>query len=186
AIPTPTPEPTPTPTPTPKPTKIPTDKCASARKKGFNVPVASDTATVELTNFYVSEPNNNRVIQFNGYAFQDNAAYDCKDSQAYLVVTQQETGDQIAYKATMKEGISGADLSFAACQNASESEFRLFINVKSYDDGDYSLGIVLYYELDGNTAYSYHELPQSFTIVDGAVAAEDNAVFGETEFDTAG
>lgn len=181
-IPTPTPEPTPTPTPTPKPTKIPTDRCASARKKGFNVPDPTTNATLKLTNFYVSAPNKNRVLQLNGYAYIDEADYDCEDSQVYLIVTQQETGEQVAYKTTMKKGVSGADLSSAACKNSSESEFRVFVNVKSYKDGDYSLGVVLYYQLESGTAYSYHELPESFTIVDGAIAAEDEAsTFGSEE-----
>lgn len=182
AIPTATPEPTPTPTPTPKPTKIATDRCASAKKKGFNVPDPTTNATLALTNFYVSEPNENRVIQLNGYAYIDEADYDCEDSQVFLIVTQQETGEQVAYKATMKQGISDADLSTAACKNAADSEFRLFVNVKSYKDGDYSLGVVLYYQIDGGTAYSYHELPESFTIEDGAVVAEDEAAAFGTEY----
>lgn len=184
-IPTPTPEPTPTPTPTPEPTRIASKKFASAMKKGFNVPEASDTANVELTNFYVSEPNDRRVIQLNGYGYINDAAFDAKDIQAYLIVTQQSTGKQIAYKATMKAGLSGADMSTATCLNAEESEFQLFINTKSYQDGDYSLGLVLSYKLDGNRAYSYHILPESFSVKDSAVTAETATIFGASEFDAA-
>ena len=182
AIPTPTPVPTPTPTPSPEPTRITTKKYASAKKSGFKVPEPSNNAEAELTNFYVSAPNENRAIQFNGYCYIDDANFNGDGTQVYLVVTQQESGKQIAYKATMKAGISGADHSAAKCQNAAETDFQLFINTKSYDDGEYKLGLVLYYKTVDGTVYSYHELPESFAVADGAVV-EENSVFGTTEFD---
>ena len=182
AIPTPTPVPTPTPTPSPEPTRIASKKYASAKKSGFNVPAPSDTAEAELTNFYVSAPNENRAIQFNGYCYIDDASFDGDGTQVYMVVTQKATGAQIAYKATMKAGISGADHSAAKCQNAAETDFQLFINTKSYEDGDYALGLVLYYKTEGGTVYSYHELPESFAVSGGAVVV-DESVFGTTEFD---
>lgn len=182
AIPTPTPVPTPTPTPSPEPTRIATSKYASAKKSGFNVPEPSDTAEAALTNFYVSAPNENRAIQFNGYCYIDDAGFDGQGTQVFMVVTQQESGRQIAYKATMKEGVSGADHSAAKCKNAAKTDFQLFINTKSYDDGNYKLGLVLYYKTEGGTVYSYHELPESFAIANGAVV-EDNSVFGASEFD---
>ena len=184
AIPTPTPEPTPTPTPSPEPTRISTKKYATAKKSGFNVPVPSNNAEAELTNFYVSAPNENRTIQFNGYCYIDDASFDGDGTQVYMVVTQKETGKQIAYKATMKAGVSGADHSAAKCQNAAETDFQLFINTKSYEDGNYELGLVLYYKTADGTVYSYHELPESFAVSGGAVVAEES-VFGGSEFDAA-
>ena len=182
AIPTPTPVPTPTPTPSPEPTRIASKKYASAKKSGFNVPVPSNNAEAELTNFYVSAPNENRAIQFNGYCYIDDANFDGDGTQVYMVVTQKATGAQIAYKATMKAGVSGADHSAAKCKNAAETDFQLFINTKSYEDGDYALGLVLYYKAESGTVYSYHELPESFAVSGGAVVV-DESVFGTTEFD---
>lgn len=181
-IPTPTPVPTPTPTPTPEPTRIASSKYASAKKSGFNVPEPSSNAEAALTNFYVSAPNENRAIQFNGYCYIDEAGFDGQGTQVFMVVTQQESGKQVAYKATMKEGVSGADHSAAKCQNAAKTDFQLFINTKSYDDGNYRLGLVLYYKTEGGTVYSYHELPETFAVSGGAVLVDDS-VFGASEFD---
>ncbi len=178
-IPTPTPEPTPTPTPTPEPTKIPSKKLSSYRKSGFNVPSPSTNATIGLTNFYISEPNNNAYVQINGYGYIDEASFDGSTAKIFLIITQQESGKQIAYRATMTPGISGVAHTGAQCKNAADTDFDVIFSVSKFPDGVYDLGIVLYYELNGSTAYSYHEFNQTLTVKDGKASAAQDA-FGSS------
>lgn len=171
-IPTPTPEPTPTPTPSPEPTKISTKKCASPKTKGFTVPEASTDGVADLTKIYVSQPNEDKIVQISGFGYINKPEFDCENTNVYLVVTQKETGKQIAYSAKMEDNISGADHSAAQCKNAGKSDFNLFINVGKYPDGEYELGMILYYREDGNKKYSYYELGDTLTITDGKAVAE--------------
>lgn len=169
-VPTPTPEPTPTPTPTPEPTKIASKNLAKARTKGFNVPSPSTNAVIGLTNLYVSEPNNSTYVQIGGYGYIDEASFDGSTAQIYLIVTQKESGKQVAYKANMRSGSSGVNHDSAQCKNAADTDFDVIFNVSKYPDGTYDLGIVLYYKLNGSTAYSYHEFNESITVKDGKAA----------------
>ena len=171
---TPTPEPTPTPTPTPEPTKIPSGKLSKLRRSGFNVPSPSTNATLGVTNLYISEPNNSAYVQVQGYAYIDEASYDASTAQIFLIVTQEDSGKQIAYKAAMTPGISGDAHIGAQCKNPSNADFDVVLSVSKFKDGQYDLGVVLYYELNGSTAYSYHELGESITVKDGK--ATDTAV----------
>ena len=172
-VPTPTPEPTPTPTPTPEPTKIPSKKLSSYRKSGFNVPEASNGAVAEMTRMYISEPNKNAYVQVQGYAYIDDASFDGSTASVFLIVTSQETGKHIAYKASMKADI-GVEHTAALCKNAADTNFEAVLSVDKFADGAYDLGVVLYYTLpDGNKAYSYHLLNESIQVKDKqAVAAE--------------
>lgn len=170
-IPTPTPEPTPTPTPTPEPTRIPSKKLSSYRKSGFNVPEASNGAVAEMTRMYISEPNKNAYVQVQGYAYMDDASFDGSTASVFLIVTNRETGKPIAYKAAMKTDI-GVDHAAALCKNAADTNFEAVLDASKLADGDYDLGVVLYYTLpDGNKAYSYHLLNESFTVKDKQAAA---------------
>lgn len=173
-IPTPTPEPTPTPTPTPEPTKIPSSKLSKFRRSGFSVPSPSTNATLDITNLYISEPNKNAYVEIQGYAFLDEASYDASTAQIFLIVTQQESGKQIAYKAASVPGISGDAHIGAQCKNVTSADFDVILSVSKFSDGQYNLGVVLYYDLNGSTAYSYHEFGQSITVKDGK--ATDTAV----------
>lgn len=169
-IPTPTPEPTPTPTPTPQPTKIPSNKLAKARTKGFNVPAPATNATVAISDLYISEPNKNSYVEIKGYGYIDDASFDGSDLQIYLIVTQQDSGKQIAYKANMRSGVSGVSHDGAQCKNAADTDFDVIFNVKKYPDGNYNLGVVLYYKLNGSKAYSYHVFPETISVSDGAAS----------------
>ena len=172
-IPTPTPEPTPTPTPTPEPTTIPSSKLSTLRKSGFNVPSPSTNATLEVTNLYVSEPNKNTYVEIQGYAYIDEATYDASKAQIFLIVTQEESGKQIAYKAASVPGISGNAHEGAQCQNPTSADFDVILSVSKFSDGNYGLGVVLYYDLNGSTAYSYHEFSEAFTVKDGKATASE-------------
>ena len=175
-IPTPTPVPTPTPTPSPEPTKISTKKCAAAKTKGFTVPEASTDGVVDLTNIYVSQPNEGKIVQLTGFGYIDKAEFDCENTNVYLVVTQKETGKQIAYAAKMEDNVSGRDHSAAKCQNAGKSDFNLFINVGKYPDGEYELGMILYYRENGEKKYNYYEFGDSLKITGGAATAEQSSL----------
>lgn len=173
---TPTPEPTaiPTPTPTPEPTKIPSSKLSKLRRSGFNVPSPSTNATLGITNLYISEPNKNAYVEIQGYAYIDEASYDASTAQIFLIVTQEDSGKQIAYKAASVPGISGDAHVGAQCKNPTNADFDVVLSVSKFKDGQYKLGVVLYYDLNGSTAYSYHEFGESITVKDGK--ATDSAV----------
>lgn len=188
-IPTPTPEPTPTPTPTPEPTKIPTKLYSKFKTKGFNVPDPSDNGTVEITNFYVSEPNNRQVVRLDGYGYLNDASFDGADASIFVIVTNEATGKQRAYKATMEPGVSGADHSGAICKNAANTDFSAIFSVAKFAAGDYKLGLIIYYNTADGTAYSYHELGDRFSVVKGKVdsvkKADPFATASGTAFDAA-
>lgn len=185
-IPTPTPEPTPTPTPTPEPTKIPSKKLSRLRKSGFNVPSPSTNGVVDITNFYISEPNKDAYVQINGYGYIDDAAFDGSSAQIYLIVTQQSSGKQIAYTAAMTPGVSGVAHEDAQCKNAASTDFDVIMNVSKYPDGAYDLGIVIYYKQNGSTVYSYHEFDEILTVKDGKATEEVDAFSAPAAGESAG
>ena len=188
-IPTPTPEPTPTPTPTPEPTKIASSKYSKYKTSGFNVPEPSANGTVAITNFYVSEPNKNQVVRLDGYGYINDANFDGADASIFVIVTNESSGKQRAYKATMEAGVSGADHSDAICKNAANTDFYTIFSVAKFAEGDYSLGLIIYYKTADGTAYSYHELGDRFTVTDGKVTsvseADPFASAASTAFDAA-
>lgn len=173
-IPTPTPEPTPTPSPTPEPTRIPSSKVSKLYRRGFNVPSPSTNGTIGLTDFYISEPNKNSYVELKGFGYIDEENFDGETAQIFLIVTQQESGKQIAYRAKMTPGISGVDHADAQCKNPGSTDFDVILNVAKYADGMYDLGIVIYYDLNGSKAYSYHEFAEKLSVTDG-VASEGEA-----------
>lgn len=187
-VPTPTPEPTPSPTPTPEPTKIASKALSALRKSGFTVPEPTDGAEVAVTNIYISEPNDNKYVQVQGYGYIDEESFDASKCTIFLIVTNRETGKQIAYKGTSKEGASGVDHSAASCQNAEKADFDVILSVNQYDDGYYDLGLVLYYrDSAGKKAYSYHELGESFAVKDkAAVTGNTDNLFADPVLDEDG
>ena len=188
-IPTPTPAPTPPPTPTPEPTKIASKAYSQFKTKGFNVPEPSTNGTVEITNFYVSEPNNRQVVRLDGYGYLNDASFDGADASIFVIVTNDASGKQRAYKGTMEAGVSGVDHSDAICKNAANTDFSTIFSVAKFADGDYSLGLIIYYKTADGNAYSYHELGDRFTVTDGKVSsvseADPFASANSTAFDAA-
>ena len=187
--PTPTPSPTPIPTPTPEPTKIASKAYSQFKTKGFNVPDPSTNGTVEITNFYVSEPNNRQVVRLDGYGYLNDANFDGAGASIFVIVTNDASGKQRAYKGTMEAGVSGVDHSDAICKNAANTDFSTIFSVAKFADGDYSLGLIIYYKTADGNAYSYHELGDRFTVTDGKVSsvseADPFASANSTAFDAA-
>ena len=173
--PTPTASPTPTPSPTPEPTKIATKAYSQFKTTGFNVPEPSTNATVAITNFYVSEPNNRQVVRLDGYGYLNDANFDGSDATIFVIITNEASGKQRAYKATMEAGVSGVEHSDAICKNAANTDFSAIFSVAKFRDGDYSLGLIIYYKTADGTAYSYHELGDRFTVTDGKVTTVSEA-----------
>lgn len=164
-----TPDPTPIATATPEPTAIPVSALSQAKMSGFQVPAASDSATIDLTRIYASAPDGNKIVQLQGYAYINDERFDGAGAQSFVIITRKATGDQIAYLASMVPGISGADHEGALCANAANTDFEAILNVAPYPDGEYSIGVVLYYTYNGNSAYSYHIFDESFTVQGGAM-----------------
>lgn len=169
-IPTPSPEPTATPEPTPEPTAIPAEAYSVYTFDGFVVPPASTELTAKLTNLYISQANNNSVVALDGYSYIDDAAYDCANAAAFLVVTQTASGMQVAYQAAMLPGASGEEHNDAQCLNVESADFRVVLDVSGYADGEYQLGIVEVYLTDVGMGYSYRELDQTISVQGGAVS----------------
>ncbi len=178
AEPTATPEPTPEPTATPEPTKIPSSKLNKARTKGFKVPEPSSNGSAALTKFYVSEPNNNRYVEITGYCYINDASFDGKGVQAYLIVSPVSgKGVTRAYKVTMSQGISGDPHTDAVCLNADCTDFTAIFTVSKYKNGEYEMGVVLDYTKEGaaEPAYAYYKLGRTFTVEKGAIAQQNAA-----------
>ena len=182
AVPTPeptaTPEPTPEPTATPEPTKIPSSKLNKARTKGFKVPEPSTTGEAALTKFYVSEPNNNRYVEVNGYCYINDATFDGNGVKAYLIATPVSgKGITRAYKANMVQGISGDPHTDAVCMNADCTDFSVIFTVSKYKNGEYELGVVLDYtkENAAEPAYAYYKLGKTFTVEKGAIVQQNDS-----------
>lgn len=175
-----TPEPTVIATASPEPTSIPASALSQAATSGFQMPAASDSATLDLTNIYASVADNNQIVQLQGYAYINNESFDGASVQSFLIVTQKASGKQIAYKANMVPGVSGNDHAGALCANAANSDFEAFISVKPYPDGEYTLGIVLSYTLSGKQVYSYHTFDDGFTVQSGAMLT--GSTTGEQSF----
>ena len=188
-IPTPTPVPTPTPEPTPEPTRIPGDMLSAYKTKGFKLPEASTDTVTEITKIYVSEPNNNTYMQVNGYSYVDDASFDGSKVSAFLIVTQENSGAQIAYQAKMTPGISGVEHTDAQCQNAANTDFDVVLRVAGYKDGEYKLGVAILYKQDGKDVVKYYACEDTFTVKNEAIvpateafanaAAEADEVDGE-------
>lgn len=180
-IPTPTPEPTPTPVPTPEPTRIPAEALSEFKTRGFKVPAPSTDAMTALTKVYVSEPNNNNYVDITGYCYLNDPNFDGAQSKVFLIVTQVESGAQIAYEATMHEGISGVAHDDAQCQNAANSDFDVVLRVEGYKDGEYKLGAVMLYKMNGQNSVAYYEYDQTLTVKGNAVVQATEAFANAAE-----
>ena len=75
----------------------------------------------------------------------------------------------------MEAGVSGVEHSDAICKNAANTDFSAIFSVAKFRDGDYSLGLIIYYKTADGNAYSYHELGDRFTVTDGKVTTVSEA-----------
>lgn len=178
---TPSPTPEPTATPEPDPTKVPASKISKARTKNFKVPSkASGNGVIGITECTVYEQNNNSVMRLSGYGYVNSKKFNGKQAKSYMIVTQRSNGKQIAYQLSMKKGISGRPHPKAKCKNAASSDYRMYINVKKFQDDIYSLALVIAYKPVGGAKVTYAYYPfssdVSFTVLDGKVVTPVNTV----------
>lgn len=168
--PTPISTPTPTPVPTPEPTPIPASMFSAGKVGGFSVPPVSGDVEGEITKLYVSSANNNAVVQIDSYAYINQELFDASKMYAFMIVTQKASGKQIAYQSQKISGVSGDPHLGAICLNPADADFETVLDVSKYPDGEYGLGVVIYYQMDNQKAYAYYEFPQTISISGGAAA----------------
>ena len=131
---------------------------------------------MDITNFYVSQPNNSQVVRLDGYGYINDAEFDGANASVFVIVTNSTSGKQRAYKGTMQAGVSGQEHSDAICKNAANTDFSVIFSVAKFAAGDYSLGLIIYYtDASGNNAYSYHELGDVFSVANGKVVSVKEA-----------
>lgn len=172
--PTEAPTPTPTPEPTPEPTPLPAE---SAAEMMTDIPALPDSASengaIGITSCYVSQPDDNKLMHLTGYGYVNDEAFDGTQARSWLVVTQVASDQKIAYPLTLTLGASGLPHGAAVCRNAAASDFEITIDVSSYQEGIYSLALVIGYVPDGasSPAYAYYPFSGdiSFTVLDGRV-----------------
>lgn len=180
AVPTPTPRPTPTPKPTPKPTptvaptSIP-ETAFSALRTDLTFPEnpTTDIAKLGLTHSYLSVADDDTVMQLQGYAYIEDAAFDGATAQCYLVLKRESTGDRAVVLARMDEGISGVEHE-TVCVNAANTDFEVVLSAKQLPEDIYSLGMVIQYKIEGADRFEYAEYPESctFTVLSGKFLKE--------------
>ena len=180
ATPAPTPEPTeapteaPTPEPTPLPTALPQELLAKPMTNMPGLPDnASENGAIGITKCYVSQPDDNKLMHITGYGYVNDAAFDGAQARSWLVVTQVSSNQKIAYPLTLTPGVSGLPHSSAVCRNAAASDFEVYLDVSAYQEGIYSLALVIGYIPEGASkpAYAYYPFSGdiSFTVLNGQV-----------------
>ena len=172
--PEPTEAPTPEPTATPEPTSIPESELSALKFSGFKLPsLSTKDAQLGVTHCYRSVADSNRYLQIQGYAFVDDETFDAAEASLYLVITRSSGQSALALPAK-KAGISGVDHSASNCANASESDFEAILDVQSFPDDIYTLGMVFNYTVDGKGVTEYYTFPETetFTVLNGQVISE--------------
>ena len=180
--PEPTEEPTPEPTaePTPEPTALPADKVAQPMKKMGKLPSeASENGKIGITSCYVSAADDNKLMYVSGYGYVNEEAFDGAKAKSWLVVTQVASGQKMAYPLTLVPDVSGLPHTDAVCKNATSSDFEIILDVSQYQEGIYSMALVIGYVPEGQKKVTYKYYPYSgdisFTVLDGKVVTPATA-----------
>ena len=165
----------PTPTPTPAPTPIP-DTAFSARKKDLESlkkwKIDGKKVTNGLTQFELPESNSSRLIRLTGWGYVEDANFDGQHCQMYILVLDSKNRMHV-YDATIAPGITGMGEHDGKGKNLSDCDFTAMIDVSSYPDGDYQVGVGIQYTSNKKTlryGYTFGDAYR-FTVVGGAVTA---------------
>ena len=175
AEPTPEPTPTPTPEPTPEPTPLPADSATKPMTGNIpNLPSnASDNGALGITGCYVSSADDNKLMVIDGYGYVNVEGFDGSKAKSWLIVTQVATAQKVAYPLTLKEGASGLPHDGAVCQNAAASDFEITLDVSKYQEGIYSMALVIGYQPPDtkNATFAYYPFSGdvTFTVLNGQV-----------------
>ena len=146
-----------------------------------NLPsTASENGKTGITGCYVSSPDDNQLMVVSGYGYVDVDGFDGAQAKSWLVVTQVASGQRVGYELPLVDGASGLPHSGAVCQNATASDYQITLNVSQYQEGIYSLALVIGYKLPDakNATFAYYPFggDVSFTILDGKVITPVNTV----------
>ena len=172
--PTAEPTPTPTPEPTPEPTPLPTDKVAQPMKKTPSVPsMASPNGKIGITSCYASPADDNKLMYIAGYGYVDEDTFDGSKARIWMIVTQEASGQNIAYPMIMTPDASGLSHDGAVCRNATASDFETVLDVSQYKEGIYYMALVIGYVPEGGKDVTYRYYPFSsdisFTVLNGQI-----------------
>ena len=170
----PTAEPTATPEPTPEPTPLPTDKLAQPMKKLPNLPqAASENGKIGLTASYVSQADDGKLMYLAGYGYVNEETFDGSKARIWMIVTQEASGQNIAYPMIMTPDVSGLSHDGATCRNATASDFETVLDVSQYKEGIYYMALVIGYVPEGGKDVTYKYYPFSsdisFTVLNGQI-----------------
>ena len=174
----------PTPEPTPEPTALPADRLTKPMDKTPDLPgMVSENGKIGITNCYVSQPDDNKLMYIAGYGYVDEENFDGAQARSWLVVTQMSSNQSISYPLTLTQGASGLEHPDAQCQNAAASDFELYLDVSQYQEGIYSMALVIGYQVEGekNPTFKYYPFSGdiSFTVLDGRVITPISASMAE-------
>ena len=163
------------PTGTPAPTPIP-DTAFSARKKDLESlkkwKIDGKKVTNGLTQFELPESNSSRLIRLTGWGYVEDANFDGQHCQMYILVLDSKNRMHV-YDATIAPGITGMGEHDGKGKNLSDCDFTAMIDVSSYPDGDYQVGVGIQYTSNKKTlryGYTFGDAYR-FTVVGGAVTA---------------
>ena len=139
-----------------------------------NLPAtASENGQQGITGCYVSQADDNKLMVLSGYGYVNVEGFDGAQAKSWLVVTQVASGKRIAYPLTLVDGASGLSHPSAVCQNATASDFQVTLDVSGYQEGIYSMALVIGYKLpdakDASFAYYPFASDVTFTVLNGQV-----------------
>ena len=163
-----------TPEPTEEPTPLPAELAAQPMTDIPKLPgSASDNGMIGITNCYVSQPDDNKLMYMAGYGYVNEETFDGAEAKSWLVVTQVASGQKIAYPLSLVPNGSGMDHPAAVCKNATSCDFEIYIDVSQYQEGIYSMALVIGYVPAGakDATFKYYPFSGdiSFTVLNGQV-----------------
>lgn len=154
---------TPIPQPTPLPTPLPLDKY-SLRDTRVSLPTGYDVALGDLTQFYVSEPDDNEAFVVHGWAYIEDM--DAAQSTIYLAVLPKYGVDNRFYSVFVESGSTGIVHDPATGSNLDRADFRAAVSVETFADGEYKLGIVVHNGQGSNSVVeAYCSLDEKYNFV---------------------
>lgn len=122
-----------------------------------------------LTQFELPESNSSRLIRLTGWGYVEDANFDGQHCQMYILVLDSKNRMHV-YDATIAPGITGMGEHDGKGKNLSDCDFTAMIDVSSYPDGDYQVGVGIQYTSNKKTlryGYTFGDAYR-FTVVGGA------------------
>ena len=171
--------PVPTPTPTPqllfnnnKESLI--HMCTPPMEKLPALPnTSSNNGVIGITHCYVSEADQDKVMYIKGYGYVQEKSFDGSLAKSWLIITEVASDQSICYPLTMSPNASGITHDGATCKNASSCDFELYFEVSQYNEGIYSIALVIGYKDSimntNNFRYYQFDNDKKFTVLKGRI-----------------